>query len=63
MHRFVCVQVCGDLEARQIHQHFVSQSLYKAALYPEATRAAVRVEHPQFAQRVLMLQVFVAAVQ
>ena len=33
-----------------------AQSLYKAALYPEATRAAVRVDHPQFAQKVLMLQ-------
>ena len=33
-----------------------AQSLYKAALYPEATRAAVRVDNPQYAQKMLMLQ-------
>lgn len=33
-----------------------AQSLYKAALYPEATRAAVRVDNPQYAQKMTMLQ-------
>jgi tetratricopeptide repeat protein 30 len=34
-----------------------AQSLYKAGMYPEAMRAAVRVDNPQYAQRMLSLQV------
>jgi hypothetical protein len=35
---------------------FSPQSLYKAAMYPEAMRAVVRVDNPQYAQRMLLLQ-------
>lgn len=36
---------------------YFAQSLYKAGMYPEAMRAAVRVDNPQYAQRMLTLQV------
>lgn len=47
-------QVCPDVDEYKMNY---AQSLFKAALYPEATRAAIRVDNPQYAQRVLMLQV------
>lgn len=47
------VGICPDVEEYKI---YYSQSLYKAGLYPEATRAAVRVEGEQYSQRMLMLQ-------
>ncbi|CAN0239180.1 unnamed protein product [Scytosiphon promiscuus] len=39
-------------------KHFVyfAQSLYKAGMYPEAMRAAVRVDSPQYHQRMVALQ-------
>lgn len=36
----------------------LAQSLYKAGMYPEATRAAVRVDSPQYQQRMIALQVW-----
>jgi len=47
------VKVCPEVDE---YKMYYAQSLYKAALYPEATRAAVRVDNPQYSQRVLMLQ-------
>ena len=47
------VGLCPDVEEYKI---YYAQSLFKAGMYPEATRAAVRVEGEQFAQRLLMLQ-------
>ncbi len=47
------VTLCPDVEEYKI---YYSQSLFKAGMYPEATRAAVRVEGEQYAQRLLMLQ-------
>lgn len=38
-------------------QVYLAQSLYKAGMYPEATRAAVRVDSPQYQQRMVALQV------
>lgn len=38
-------------------QVYLAQSLYKAGMYPEATRAAVRVDSPQYQQRMIALQV------
>lgn len=35
----------------------LAQSLFKAGMYLEATRAAVRVDSPQYHQRVIALQV------
>ncbi len=35
---------------------YYAQSLYKAGMYPEATRAAIRVEGEQYSQKVIMLQ-------
>lgn len=40
-------------------QVYLAQSLYKAGMYPEATRAAVRVDSPQYQQRMIALQVCV----
>lgn len=45
---------CRFLDAAQV---YLAQSLYKAGLYPEATRAAVRVDSPQYQQRMIALQV------
>ena len=47
------VGICPDVDEYKI---YYAQSLYKAGLYPEATRAAVRVEVEQYQQRMLMLQ-------
>lgn len=49
------IKVCPDNDEYKMNY---AQALYKAALYPEATRAAVRVDNPQYAQKMLMLQVF-----
>ena len=38
------------------YKMYYAQALYKASYYPEATRAAVRVDNPQYAHRMLMLQ-------
>jgi len=50
------VQICPDVEEYKI---YYAQSLYKAGMYPEATRAAVRVDGEEYAQRMLMLQAMV----
>mmetsp|Transcript_8791 Transcript_8791/g.14620 ORF Transcript_8791/g.14620 Transcript_8791/m.14620 type:complete len:661 (-) Transcript_8791:737-2719(-) len=47
------VGICPDVEEYKL---YYAQSLYKAGLYPDAVRAAIRVENEQFSQRVLMLQ-------
>jgi tetratricopeptide repeat protein 30 len=47
------VGICPDVEDYKL---YYAQSLYKAGLYPDAVRAAIRVEGEQYAQRVLMLQ-------
>jgi tetratricopeptide repeat protein 30 len=38
------------------YQIYYSQALYKAGLYPEATKAAIRVEDVAYHQRLIMLQ-------
>jgi|GEM_PF-2449075 len=40
----------------QEYRIYFAQSLYKAGLYPEATRACFQVDDPQYAQRMTMLQ-------
>lgn len=50
------VGICPDVEEYKI---YYAQSLHKAGMYPEATRAAVRVEGEQFTQRMLMLQAII----
>eukprot|EP00752_Nemacystus_decipiens_P017948 g16088.t1 len=47
------VKVCPSVEEYKV---YLAQSLYKAGMYPEATRAAVRVDSPQFQQRMIALQ-------
>ncbi|CAM9311591.1 unnamed protein product [Phaeothamnion confervicola] len=47
------VRVCPHVEEYKV---YLAQSLYKAGMFAEATRAAVRVDSPQHAQRVVMLQ-------
>jgi tetratricopeptide repeat protein 30 len=47
-------KICPGVDEYKI---YYAQSLYKAGMYPEAMRAAVRVDNPQYAQRMLMLQV------
>ena len=47
------VGICPDVEDYKL---YYAQSLYKAGLFPDAVRAAIRVEGEQYAQRVLMLQ-------
>jgi tetratricopeptide repeat protein 30 len=47
------VGLCPEVDEYKI---YYAQSLFKAGLYPEATRAAVRVTGEQHAQRMLMLQ-------
>eukprot|EP00611_Tribonema_gayanum_P021738 TRINITY_DN4238_c0_g1_i1.p1 TRINITY_DN4238_c0_g1~~TRINITY_DN4238_c0_g1_i1.p1 ORF type:complete len:650 (-),score=302.97 TRINITY_DN4238_c0_g1_i1:45-1994(-) len=47
------VKVCPGVEEYKV---YLAQSLYKAGAYAEATRAAVRVDGEQYAQRLLMLQ-------
>lgn len=38
------------------YQVYYAQSLYKAGRYPEAMRAAVRLDYPMYTQRMLLLQ-------
>jgi tetratricopeptide repeat protein 30 len=40
----------------QEYKIYFAQSLYKAGMFPEATRAAFQVDDPQFTQRTSMLQ-------
>jgi tetratricopeptide repeat protein 30 len=47
------VSICPDVEEYKI---YLAQSLFKAGQYPEATRAAVRIEGEQYGQRMTMLQ-------
>lgn len=47
------VMICPDVEEYKL---YYAQALYKAGLYPDAIRAALRVEGTQFAQRVVSLQ-------
>eukprot|EP01038_Epipyxis_sp_PR26KG_P005705 gene5705-7874_t len=47
------IKICPDVDEYRI---YYAQSLFKAGSYPEATKAAVRVENEQFYQRVKMLQ-------
>ncbi|GMI00946.1 hypothetical protein TrLO_g12175 [Triparma laevis f. longispina] len=47
------VKICPDVEEYKI---YYSQSLFKAGMYPEATRSAVKVSSPQHTQRIQMLQ-------
>jgi tetratricopeptide repeat protein 30 len=47
------VGICPDVEEYKL---YYAQSLYKAGLFADAVRAAIRVEGEQYAQRVLMLQ-------
>ncbi|CAM9723605.1 unnamed protein product, partial [Ectocarpus sp. 12 AP-2014] len=42
------VKICPSVEEYKV---YLAQSLYKAGMYPEATRAAVRVDSPQYQQR------------
>jgi tetratricopeptide repeat protein 30 len=50
------VGICPDVDEYKI---YYAQSLYKAGLFPEATRAAVRVEVEQYTQRMLMMQTII----
>lgn len=45
--------ICPEVEEYKL---YYAQSLYKAGSYPEATRAALRLESEEFAQRVVWLQ-------
>jgi tetratricopeptide repeat protein 30 len=45
--------ICPDVDEYKI---YYAQSLYKAGMYTEATRAAVRVDAEQYAERMQMLQ-------
>ncbi len=47
------IGICPDVEEYKL---YYAQSLYKAGAFPEATKAAVRIEGEQYAQRVLLLQ-------
>ena len=47
------VGICPDVEEYKI---YYAQSLFKAGMYPEATRSAVRVDSEEYSQRVTMLQ-------
>ncbi|KAJ1428370.1 hypothetical protein B484DRAFT_329548 [Ochromonadaceae sp. CCMP2298] len=47
------VGICPDVEEYKL---YLAQALYKAGLFADAVRAAIRVEGEQYAQRVLMLQ-------
>mmetsp|Transcript_17791 Transcript_17791/g.18537 ORF Transcript_17791/g.18537 Transcript_17791/m.18537 type:complete len:662 (-) Transcript_17791:23-2008(-) len=48
--------ICPDVDEYRI---YYAQSLYKAGMYPEAIRSAVRVDNPQYNQRIKMLQAIV----
>ena len=45
--------ICPDVDEYKI---YYAQSLFKAGMYPEATRAAVRVDSEQHAERMITLQ-------
>lgn len=47
------VTICPDSDEYKI---YYAQSLYKAGLFAEGTRAAIRIDNENFGQRVLMLQ-------
>jgi tetratricopeptide repeat protein 30 len=48
--------ICPEVDEYRI---YYAQSLYKAGQYPEAIRSAVRVDGPQYSQRIKMLQAVV----
>ena len=48
--------ICPDVDEYKI---YYAQSLYKAGMYPESTRAAVRVDGEQFTERMILLQAVV----
>lgn len=50
------VTVCPESDEYKI---YYAQSLYKAGLHVEATRAAIRIDNEQYQQRVLMLQAII----
>lgn len=50
----ILLQLCPGVEE---YKMVYAQALYNAGLYPEAMRASVRVEGPQYMQRKQMLQV------
>lgn len=54
------LKVCPEVDEYKI---YYAQSLYKAGLYPEATRAALRVDSAQHSQRMVMLQAGIALEQ
>ena len=47
------VAICPEVEEYKL---YYAQSLYKSGSYPEATRAAIRVDGEQYQQRILLLQ-------
>jgi tetratricopeptide repeat protein 30 len=48
--------ICPEVDEYRI---YYAQSLYKAGMYPESIRSAVRVDNPQYSQRIKMLQAIV----
>jgi tetratricopeptide repeat protein 30 len=50
------VGLCPDVEEYKI---YYAQSLFKAGMYPEATKIAVRVDSEQYSQRMIMLQAMI----
>lgn len=49
----ILVGICPDVEEYKI---YYAQSLFKAGMYPEAIRAAVRVDSEEYDQKMVMLQ-------
>lgn len=47
------VSICPENDEYKL---YLAQSMYKAGLYAESTRAAIRVEAEQYQQRILLLQ-------
>ena len=47
------VKLCPEVEE---YRMYYAQTLYKSGMYPEAGRAAARVDSPQYSQRMVMLQ-------
>eukprot|EP01035_Chromulina_nebulosa_P019358 gene19358-25224_t len=50
------VQICPDNDEYKI---YYAQSLYKAGMYADATRAAIRIDSEQYQQKILMLQAMI----
>jgi tetratricopeptide repeat protein 30 len=50
------ISVCPDSDEYKI---YYAQSLYKAGMHADASRAAVRIENEQYQQRILMLQAII----